>query len=238
MAGSAYRDTSDPNFTATTHWIMAGLAALAAGFLGWQLGWPWIVDIEDPDFNSMIIIQVFIIGIGLWQVLQAVRWAARGRRFGATEMEIDGPVPVPLGRVLAGRLRSPRALEPTGDYRITLSCFDIHERRNTSSSTASPHQTEAFPVWTSEITLPATSDAVAGLPFRFQLPASVGPKPVRPLEQGKTYFRFKASINLPGFRRIATHNAAPIGRRWQLDVAAPTAGTGYEAAFVVPVLED
>ncbi len=235
--GKPYSDISNPNEAAITNGIMAFLIGAAAIFVAWHLNWPPVFDIDDPDFNPLVILVLMLSGATVWFAFKAARWAARGRRFGVSTMEIDGPVPAPLGRRLSGRILLKRPPSTTGDYRITLRCFDIHEMRQMSSDAKKPYRNEEFPVWSDEITIPASTDATKGLPFAFQLPPSVGAKLAdysAPRE--RRYFEFKFAITIPVLRRIYTHNSPPLGRRWQLDVSAPVSGADFHAAFIVPVL--
>lgn len=240
MARPIYSDTSDPNFSAITAWVTAGLLAAGAGWVAWMLGWPLVFDFDDPDFNPIILLLGILVAAAAWSGWKALLWTLRHRRFGATSMEIAGPVPVPMGGVLEGRIRAARPLAPDRDYRIKLTCYDMHMTRDIRTTHAGPDRPEEFPVWSEEITLPPTTDAEAGLPFRFELPGSVGPKPQSQLEghAANPYFRFKASINLPGFRRIHARNSPPVSRRWGLTIEAPTPGASFLAAFIVPVREE
>lgn len=239
MVTSTEGEQFEPKEKALTAWIMAALFGAAAIWVGWLLGWPWILDFDHPDFNPMIILAGILLGICLWNVAKALRWSRRARAFGASLVDIEGRTPVPLGGPFAGRVRTGQAIRATGDFRLVLTCLDVHETRNSSSSSsASPYRNEAFPVWTAEQTLPATTDSARGLPFRFDLPGSVGDRPVAPLQPKKNpYFSGSISINIPGMRRIFTRNKPPVARYWTLTVTAPTEGPGYRAEFTVPLAE-
>ena len=239
MAGTSQGEDSEPAERAMTAWIMAALLGAAAVWVGWLLGWPWIFDIDDPGFNPMILVLGLLVLSVLWYLVQALRWTGRARAFGASQIEIDGPTPVPLGGPFSGRVRTSRPIAARGDFRLVLTCLDVHERRNMSSpSNSSPHQREDFPVWTAELHLPATTDSARGLAFRFDLPTSVGDRPVPPIRpMGNAFFRGSVSINIPGLRRIFTRNKPPVARYWTLVVTAPTEGIDYRAEFVVPLAE-
>jgi hypothetical protein len=239
MTHQGYADRADPRDQEITRWVMVALFAAGSAGLGWLLGWPLVVDMDDPEFNPLVI----LLGLGLlgggWNLWQALRWRARSRRFGATRMDLDGPVPVPMGRVVAGRLRVDRPVGATGDYSLVLTCYDLHETSDTSKGGG--RRTEAFPVWSKELVLTAGTDATKGLPFRFDLPASVGPKVRDPMDRpaGSPYVRGSLFITLPGFRRAITRGTAPVGRYWRLRVRAPVRGGGdYQAELVVPVTGD
>lgn len=233
--GKPYSDTSSPNHEAVTNWIMAGGMAAATGFVAWHLSWPPIFDINDPEFNPLVVLPLILIAASVFYAIKGARWMSRHKRFGAATMEIDGPVPAPLGRRLSGRIIAQHPPAPTGDYIIKLRCFDIHQMNSMNSGRQS-YRNEGFPVWSGEVTLPASTDATKELRFAFQLPASVGAK-LADYSAGRErkYFEFKFAITIPGLRRIYTKNSPPVGRRWQLEVTAPTNGANFHAAFIVPV---
>jgi len=230
-------DRSAPGERAVQHGVMALAAAGGAGWLGWMLGWPWVIDINDPAFNPLVVVQAGLLGTLLWQGVQGWRWGVRWQTFGAADLVIDGPTPIPLGTELRARVVLARPVVPTGDWRLVLTCLDIHESADTRDSATRPYRREAFPVWSTEVTLPAATDTVREVPVRIALPAGVGPKPVPPLDRSRSqaYFKFSAQINIPGFRRIVTRNDPPVDRMWRLEVRADTAGPTFRAEFAVPV---
>ncbi|MBA3909554.1 MAG: hypothetical protein C0524_06625 [Rhodobacter sp.] len=66
--------------------IMAGvIAVLATGgavWIGWMLGWPWIFDVNDPDFNPMLLAVGVLIAVALRHAVSALKWYSRHRSFG------------------------------------------------------------------------------------------------------------------------------------------------------------
>lgn len=233
MAGKRLEEDFQPQERALTRWIMAALSAGAAGWVGWMLGWPWIVDLDHPDFNPMILLLAILIGTLVWQIVQALRWTARARRFGASVLEVDSPLPARLGGPFAGRVRTIRPVASPREFRVVLTCHDIHESNQNRNGTP---RKEAFPVWSKEAVLPAKTSTVAGLAFAFQLPSSVGPEPqpaIRP--RGGAYFSASASINIPGFRKIVAHNSPPVARTWTLSVTNGPGSAEFRAEFDVPV---
>lgn len=237
LTGDGAADRSAPGERAVQHGVMALAAAGGAGWLGWMLGWPWVIDINAPDFNPLVVVQAGLLGTVLWQGVQGARWWVRWRAFGAADLVIDGPNPVPLGTKLRGRVVLARPVVPTGDWRLKLSCLDIHESEDTRDSATRPYRRESFPVWSTEVTVPAATDTTRGVPVRIALPVGVGPKPVPPLDRSRRnpYFRFSAQINIPGFRRIVTRNDPPVDRMWRLEVRAETTGPAFRAEFAVPI---
>lgn len=99
MAG--YQDRSDPGEPAFTSWIMAGLSASGAFWLGWQLGWPWVLSHDDPHFDPVLIPEAALLGLTVSFPVKGAVWQRRAQDHGATYRELDGPVPVPLGGSLA-----------------------------------------------------------------------------------------------------------------------------------------
>lgn len=238
MSNRSQGEDFEPKQKALTAAIMAALAAMAAAWVGWMLGWPWVVDINDPDFNPLVILEGILLAVLGWNILQALRWTRRARQFGASFIDIDGRTPIPLGGPFSGRVRTGQPVRARGDFRLVLTCFDIHERRDAGTSTTATHRNEAFPVWTASQTLPATTDSSRGLPFRFDLPASVGDKPLPAIRsQPNPYFSGSISINIPGLRRIFTRNKPPVARIWTLVVTAPTDAPDYRAEFSVPLAD-
>ncbi len=239
MVRSSHGEEFEPKEKAVTAWIMAALSGAAAVWVGWMLGWPWIFDFDDPDFNPMLFLEGVFLAVCLWHVGKALLWTSRAKAFGASEIEIEGRTPVPLGGVFQGRVRTAQPIRARGDFRLVLTCLDVHEQRNMSRATnSSPYRNEVFPVWTKEQTLPATTDSARGLHFRFPLPASVGDKPEAPIQQKRNpYFSGSISINIPGLRRIFTQGKPPVARYWTLVVTAKTDGPDYRAEFTVPLTD-
>lgn len=236
MSGLRYSSTSDPRDTAITCWVMAAFGAVASCGLGWVLGWPLILDLNDPDFNPVIILLGLALGITLWNAGKAWRWQRRSARFGAVRMELDGPVPASLGRALSGRLVLFRPITAPGGVRLVLTCHDVHETPDLNDQGASNRRNESFPVWSQDRQLPAPGPTDLSLPFRFDLPASVGPKPVPAMSRTKNpYVTFNLFVTLPGFRRAITPGTPPVARLWKLVATADTDGPPFKAEFIVPM---
>lgn len=237
MGQARYSDASDPKEKAITAWFVACIGFVGAGALMWLLRWPLVLDMNDPQFNPMVFILALALGVGVWHTGLALRWQQRLRRFGATEMQIEGQVPAPLGKPLVGRLVFGQAIHAKGDFRVTLICYDVHETPDLNTSSTSSRRNESFPVWSQEQLVPVQADGLS-VPFRFDLPNSVGLKPASPIRRhGKPYAEFKLFITIPGFRKAITPGSAPVGRYWTLKVAAKTDGPDFQADFTVPMQE-
>jgi hypothetical protein len=238
MVKTTQGEQFEPQEKALTAWIMAALFGIAAAWVGWMLGWPWVFAYDHPDFNPILLLEGLLLALCVWNIAQALRWQHRAKAFGATKIEIDGRTPIPLGGIFSGRLRTARPIPAKGEFRLVLTCFDVHETRDTGSASTSPHRNQAYPVWTAEQRLPATTDSARGLAFRFDLPASVGARPVAPIRpMGSAFFRGSVSINIPGLRRIFTRSKPPVARLWTLEVTASTDGPDYRTEFTVPLAE-
>lgn len=221
---------------ASRHWFLAGL--LAAAVIGILVFLPieFVFDMNSPDFNPLAMVPVFFGAVGLYNLALAVRWTRHARKFGAATMDLKGSGTARMGGRVEGVVRTASRLEPQGDYTLVLQCVDLHEFRNTQASDAGTHHNRSFVVWEHSLQVAAAgTDSTQGIPFAFQLPASVG-EPQTPARPNAPTMSFKASITIPGMTpRIATSNAPPLSRSWRLKVSAPMPGTDFNAQFDVPV---
>ncbi|MFN5997442.1 MAG: hypothetical protein ACK47C_03180 [Paracoccaceae bacterium] len=215
-------------FAAAVALVCAG----AAIWLGLQLGWPGSFDVNDVDFVNPLSIMVLALVLGsLWFWVKALRGWLRHRAFGAATLSLDAPGFLRLGKPLSGRLRVQRPVSPTGPYKLTLVCHDVHEFAPDDNGP----QYQSFPVWSASAELPATTDALKGLPFRFALPDSVGPDPVPSGIQPGVLRQSRTTIHVPGFRKVSATNHPPIDRHWKLTVTAPCKGPDFRAEIAVPL---
>jgi hypothetical protein len=228
---------SDSFDSVVSNGVVAGLSLAGVLWLGWELGWPWVFDPDDPQFNPLLIFVGILLAIAGFYGGKAVLWSIRSKRYGVTEIELDGSIPVALGGSLSGRLRFARPLMPQGDWTLELTCFDVHEYADWRKTVGGPFRQDAYPVWRELLAVPADSEPVEALPFCFDLPASVGPDTVAPLHRGHSNFSYTASIHIPGMRRVASHNQPPVARYWTLAVSAPMASESFHAEFTLPVGE-
>jgi len=212
----------------------AGIAVAAlgvAGWLGWMIGWPESFDANDPDFiNPFSIMILGLVGVAVWFAVKAARNELRHRAFGSTRLEIDPPGSLRLGRAFAGSLRVQKPVAATGPFRLVLTCMDVHEFEDNGR-----FKTSDFPVWTAERTLPPDTDATRGLPFRFDLPTSVGLDPVPSGILPGSGNRYRATVHIPGMRQVVASNTPPVGRYWKLVATAPTKGPDFRAEVVIPL---
>lgn len=212
--------------------LLCVMALGGAIWLGWQIGWPGGFDLDDPDFiNPISAMIIGLLAFALWQCVKLVRAFLRHRAFGAVRLELDAPGHLRPGRPLEGRLRLQRKVHPTGPFRLTLTCHDVHEFDPGEDGT----RFQSFPVWQAEIVVPATVDPTQGLPFRFDVPAAVGPDPVPSGILPPARQRSRFTVYLPGQRRVVANNHPPVERYWMLVATAPVKGVDFRVETAVPL---
>lgn len=227
--------TQSPQHSPRTEAVVAAAIAVAAlggaGWLGRQIGWPATFDPGDVDFVNPISIMILgLLGAAIWFGVKAVRHALRQRAFGGTVLDLDPPGHLRLGGAFSGRLKTQKPVAATGPFTLTLSCHDVH-----SFEAEGRFKTVDFPVWSETRRLETDTDTTRGLPFRFTLPASVGPDPVPSgIVPGKGG-QYRATVHLPGMKQVVASNVPPLDRYWKLVVSAPTAGPDFRAEVVVPI---
>ncbi len=230
-------DSDHTKGAALNAWFMGVGFAGAAVFISSYMPWPWVFDIEDPDFHPLIVLPLMSLAVSGYHLFHAVRWTIRLKRFGSATMALKGGGSVVLGRTLEGVVRTQRPLQPQGPYRFVLQCIDTHEFLDESEAATRPYKVQNFTTWKHDLEVPAAGiDSTRGIPFSFQLPTSVGPGPAASrVATGSPHFQSKTTITIPGLRRVRSHNDPPRARTWQLDVSAPMRGTDFHAQFVVSV---
>jgi len=214
---------------------VAGAAALMISVF---LPFDWVFDFESPDFNPMLLLVLGLIVYALTHVGKALWLAHKRERFGKSVLELAGDGVGRLGAALVGQLKAQRPLPATARVELTLQCLDTHVFKDRHPSNSMPNQDyHAFAVWAEkiEVTLAGRDSVSEGIPFRFQLPDSVG-EPPKPRDASKPYFKFKGFLMVPGLkRRIWTHGEQPLQRQWRLVAQAETGDGIYNAVFTVPV---
>jgi len=217
---------------AITHWSTAAMVAVLILVMWLFLPIEWIWDMNDPDFMPLVLLAPFLGVFGLYHAALGLRWTLRARRFGETSMDIKGGDVGRMGQRLEGTVRTATSLRPTGDYRLVLQCVETHQFRNTGSG-AGTHHAHDFVLWEQAVTVPAAgTDSAKGIPFAFQLPASV--REEQQMKRDPNAVRMDYAIAIPFMKKIWT-NKAPTGTAWQLTISAPIPGTDFKAVFTVPV---
>lgn len=214
--------------------VAAGIALAAvggAGFLGWYIGWPGNFDTSDPDFlNPLSAIILGLIGAAGWFGVKALGHERRHRAFGTVVLDLDPPGYLRLGGPFAGRLKAQKPVAATGPFHLVLTCYDVQQFEDNDRL-----KTVDFPVWTDGRMLPPETDALAGLAFRFVLPASVGLDPVPSGILPGSGSRNIQTVHVSGMKRVIAGNTPPLARYWKLAVTAPTSGPEFRAEVVVPL---
>jgi hypothetical protein len=226
--------SQSPQYSPRIEALMAAAIAAAAlggaGWLGRSIGWPATFDPGDVDFVNPISIMILgLLGAAVWFAVKALRLALRQRAFGGAMLDLDPPGYLRLGGAFSGRLKTQKAVSATGPFRLVLTCFDVQEFEEDGR-----FKTVNFPVWSEERSLPQGADAVAGLGFRFTLPASVGPDPVQSGILPGSGSRHRMTVHVPGMRQVVASNTPPVARFWTLVATAPTAGPDFRAEVVIP----
>ena len=209
---------------------IAAAALVAAGWLGWMIGWPSTFDPNDPELLNPISAMILgLLGIAVWFGVKSVRNALRHRAFGAATLDLDPPGYLRPGGAFSGRVKAEKPVAATGPYRLVLTCLDVQEFEEDGRL-----KTVNFPVWSDERSLPPETDATQGLAFRFTLPGSVGPDPVQGGILSGSVPRHRTTVHIPGLRQVVAGNTPPVARFWTLVVTAPTPGPDCRAEGVVP----
>lgn len=74
-----------------------------------------------------------------------------------------------------------------------------------------------------------------GIPFELTLPNSF--EDSQPSTSASVKTRAVVELNIPGMKKIFTHNQRPTTTRWVLEITAPLEGIDYYAIFGV-IVED
>jgi len=223
-------DIPDENSGASlTHAIMAGLGAAFSGGLAWAIGWPIAVDMNDPAFNPLTVLLGGALGYTFYSAARAVI-ARRRERHGAIRFRLDSTPR--MGGTLSGVLHLSQPVQPLGEWRVTLRCYDIHEFSDDASGSGTrDHRSE---VWSRTQTY--APEARTTLPVTFRLPASVGPKPTGFIAPQPKGAYFSAKVHIPMLRKsVVSYNSPPKDRIWTLSLTAPMDGPDIDAQFPLPI---
>jgi hypothetical protein len=193
------------SFNASTDWFMAGLmfAAAVAAFFFFRV--PQNFDFNSRDFNPFVLLPPFLALIGVRPLYRAIRDTLVGRKFGKTVFEMESES-VELGDTLRGKICCSRALQPTGDYEVSLQCVEAITRTSTNMKEV----TDDHIRWEALRKVdPRTVDAMQGIPVEFTPPTTALGMGGDPRAQGAV--------------------------RWVLDVKAPHPGGDFRAIFALVV---
>jgi hypothetical protein len=216
-------------------WIKAVLMLGVAIFIGVKMGGKWSLDMNDPEFNPLIVVVLGLGVFGLVTLGQALWLGSKRKRFGRAEMQITGDGVARLGQVMLGTVRTAKPLSGAEMAKVTLSCVDTHQFRDLDVQGSADHH--AFVIWEAGLEVPlAGLDTMGkGIPFRFEMPEKVGEEPKKK-EPGNPYFKGKFALMIPGMkRRIWAYGEQPVVRVWRLEVRSETTEGAFRVVFDVPV---
>jgi len=195
-------------FHAGTSWISAVLALLVAGGVLMWLGFPLVVDPNDPAFNPAILVPILLVIVGLVQAVKAFRGGRTARRFGPSAFEMVGGQ-VGSDGLLSGRVFTARDLAPAAGFRLRLRC--IESVRIADSAGSSQGRDEDRITFEAEsVLVDIASSARDGVPVQFQLPR----QPIR------------TSTSSRGVRWILEIEADVEGARYEALFGVPVASRG------------
>jgi hypothetical protein len=203
QAVAPHRDANAAN--AFSDFLLGVTLWLFAGGLTWYFELPLNFDVTDREFNPLTLVPVVLGVIGAYQLVRAGLRTWRSRKFGASTLEVG---PARRGQKLAGTVRTPTDLAPTGDYTVILKCIRTTQR---GSDQRAHHVDELM--WEDKWIV--KRDAVrssAGIPFQFMIPS-----------------------NLPVSRGAPVQSTSDGDVRWVLTANAPMPGLDYYAPFAITV---
>lgn len=216
-------------------WIKAVIILGTAMFIGVKMEMNWILDINDPEFNPLNYLVLGLFVFGGVTVGQAMWLGAKRKRFGKSVMQLSGDGVARLGQEVKGVVRTAKVLRGAATMKVSLRCEDTHQFSDMEVGTRDDYR--AFVVWeeTMEVPLVGVDTVVQGVPFRFQMPETVGEE-ARRKAPPNPYFKGAFALMIPGLkRRIWTHGVAPMARAWKLQLQAETTEGRFHVVFDVPV---
>lgn len=155
--------------TASNSNVDGGLAVvmlIAAAAVLYAMGRPLVFDVNDPEFNPLIVF-VALMGAGaVYYAVRAVRRRSVVGRFGETVFEQEG-FETYIGETLRGRVITSRSLAAPEGFLLRLRCI---ERKGESFDEKHRRTRDAI-IWESSHTV-RTGDSRGGIPVEFLIPPS------------------------------------------------------------------
>jgi len=147
----------------------------------------------NPEFHGAAYLILLFPAVGLALLGAAVHGTLRFRKFGASVAELVA-VPAPIGREIAGVIRTPAPLAPEHGIRVQLTCV----RRTTTGSGKSRSTSESI-LWQDEQWIPGGSRRADGtaIPFVIPIPADALPSDDRDPDN-RVIWRLSSSAEVPG----------------------------------------
>jgi hypothetical protein len=152
--------------TSNVDLMMTVVLGGAAAWVVYELGTPLVFNVNEPEFNPLIVLAV-LLGVGA--VYYLVRGVQRRRvvtRFGATVFEQEGSS-VYVGETLRGRVITSRPLAAPEGFHLRVRC--IEGKGETMDETK--RRRSAAILWEASHTA-HPADSHAGIPVEFTIPAS------------------------------------------------------------------
>lgn len=153
--------------TASNSNVDGGLAVVmlvAGGAILYALGQPLVLDVNDPDFNPLIVF-VGLMWLGaLFYGWRAVRRRGVVSRFGTTVFDQEG-FETYLGETLRGKVITSRTLSAPDGFLLRVRCIE----RKGESFDEKKRRTREEIIWEASHTV-RTGDSRSGIPVEFLIP--------------------------------------------------------------------
>lgn len=152
--------------TSNVDLMMAVVLGAAAGWVVYELGTPLVFDLNDPEFNPLIVLAAMLGTIGVYYLVRGLRRRGVIARFGATVFDQEGSN-VYVGETLRGRVITSRSLSAPDGFHLRVRCIEgkgetMDEKRR---------RTRDAILWEAARTV-HTADSRAGIPVEFTIPAA------------------------------------------------------------------
>lgn len=146
--------------------MMAVVLGAAAAWVVSALGTPLVFDLNDREFNPLIVLAAILAAIGMFYLVRGVRRRRVLTRFGTTVFDQEGSN-VYVGETLRGRVVTSRALTAPDGFELRVRC--IEGKGETMNE--KHRRTRAALLWEASSTV-HTADSRGGIPVAFTIPAS------------------------------------------------------------------
>lgn len=144
--------------------MLAVVMFAAGGGALYALGQPIVLDVNDRDFNPLIVFVGLMAVGGLFYLVRGLRRRAVVGRFGTTVLEQDG-FETYLGETLRGRVITSRTLSAPDGFLLRVRCIE----RKGESFDEKRRRTREEIIWESSHTV-RTGDSRSGIPVEFLIP--------------------------------------------------------------------
>ena len=146
--------------------MMAVVLGGAAGWVIYAIGSPLVFNLNDPEFNPLIVLALILGVIGVVYLVRGVRRRSVVTRFGTTVFDQEGSN-VYVGETLRGRVITARPLTAPEGFQLGVRC--IEGKGETMDETK--RRTRTAILWEASHTV-HTANSQAGIPVEFTIPAA------------------------------------------------------------------